>query len=71
MFLVSSPPSMTTLRFPHFSSMNTTFSKSSKFPMSSISIPIPRTTFYERSVRDFISGLFAFEKNVNEIASWK
>ena len=39
--------------------------------MSSISIPIPRTTFHERSVRDFTSGLFAFEKNVNEIASCK
>ena len=37
--------------------------------MSSISIPIPITTFYERSVRDFISWLFAFEKNVNEIAN--
>ena len=39
-FLVSSTPSMTTLRFLHFSSMNTTFSKSSQFSMSSVAIPI-------------------------------
>ena len=31
--LVSSPPSMTTLRFPHASLMNATLSKSSKFPL--------------------------------------
>ena len=49
-FLVNSPPSMTTLRLPDFSSMNATFSKSSQFQMS-----IPITTFYERSLRDFIS----------------
>ena len=38
-FLVSSPSSMNTLRFPHFSCMNTILSKSSKFPTSSILIP--------------------------------
>ena len=39
--------------------------------MSSISIPIPIATFYERSVRDFISCWFAFEKIVNQIANCK
>ena len=43
-FLISFPLSMTTLRFLHSSSMNTTLSKSSKFPLSSISIPL--TTFW-------------------------
>ena len=38
-FPVSSPPSTNTLRFPHSSWMNTILSKSSKFPVSSISIP--------------------------------
>ena len=38
-FLVSSPPSTNTLRFPHSSWMNTILGKSSKFPMSSKSIP--------------------------------
>ena len=37
-FLVSFPPSLTTMRFPDFSSMNTSLGESSKFPMSSISI---------------------------------
>ena len=37
-FLVSSPPSLTTTRFPHSSSMNTSLGESSKFPMSSVSI---------------------------------
>ena len=35
--LVSTPPS--TMRFPHFSSMNTNLGESSNFAMSSISIP--------------------------------
>ena len=38
MFLVSSPPSLTTMRFPQSLSMNTSLGESSKFPMSSISI---------------------------------
>ena len=38
-FPVSSPPSTNTLRFPHSSWMNSILSKSSKFPVSSTSIP--------------------------------
>ena len=38
MFLVSSAPSLATMRFPHSSSTNTRLCESSKFPMSSISI---------------------------------
>ena len=38
-FPVSSPSSTNSLRFPHSSWMNTIFSKSSRFPMSSISGP--------------------------------
>ena len=37
-FSVSSPPSLTTMRFPHSSLMNTSLGESSKFPMSSISM---------------------------------
>ena len=37
-FLVSFPPSRTTMRFPHSSSMNTSPGESSTFPISSISI---------------------------------
>ena len=37
-FLVSSPSSLTTMRFPHSSSINTSLVQSSKFPMSSILI---------------------------------
>ena len=37
--LLSSPPSLTNLRFPHSTSMNTSLSKSSKFPLPSLSIP--------------------------------
>ena len=51
-FLVSSLPSLTTMRFPYSSSMNTILGESSKFPMSSISILFSSssaiTTFYER-----------------------
>ena len=36
-FLVSSPRSLISLRFPHFSPMNTILGKSSKFSLSSIS----------------------------------
>ena len=36
-FSVSSPSSLTTMRFPHSSFMNTSLGQSSKFPMSSIS----------------------------------
>ena len=35
----SSPPSLTTVRLSHCSSMNTILGESSEFPMSSISIP--------------------------------
>ena len=38
-FLVSSPLSLTIMRFSHSSSINTSLGKTSKFPMSSISIP--------------------------------
>ena len=37
--LLSSPPSLTSMRFSHSSSMNTSPGESSKFPMPSISIP--------------------------------
>ena len=39
MFLISSPPSTTALRFPHFLWMNTSLGKSSKFPISYLSMP--------------------------------
>ena len=39
LFLVSYPPSTTTLKFPHSSSINIRLSKSIKFPIPSISIP--------------------------------
>ena len=39
LFLVNYPPSTTTLRFPHSSSMNISLGKSIKFPIPSISIP--------------------------------
>ena len=47
-FLVSSPPSTTTLRFPHSFSAGTSLGKPSKFPMSHISIPSgsPIATFF-------------------------
>ena len=48
-FLVSSPPSLTSMRFPHSLSMNTSLGESSKFPMSSISIqssPFSTITFF-------------------------
>ena len=35
-FLVSTPPSLATMRFPHSSSMNTGLGESSTFPASSI-----------------------------------
>ena len=35
-FQVRSPPSLTTMRFPHSSSMNKSLGESSKFPMSSL-----------------------------------
>ena len=38
-YIVSSPPSLTTMRFSHSSSMNTNLGESSKFPISFISIP--------------------------------
>ena len=38
MFSVSSPPSLTTMRFSHSSSMNSSLGESSKFSMSSVSI---------------------------------
>ena len=41
-FSVSSPPPLTTMRFPHSSLMNTSLGESSKFPMSSISMQSPR-----------------------------
>ena len=37
-FQVSSPPSLTTMRFSHSSSMNTSLGESSKSPVLSISI---------------------------------
>ena len=36
-FSVSSPPSLTTMKFPYSSLMNTSLGESSKFPLSSIS----------------------------------
>ena len=39
MYLVSSPPSLTTMRFSHSSSMNTNLGESSKFPIPFILIP--------------------------------
>ena len=39
LFLVNYPPSKTTLRFPHSSSMNINLGKSIQFPIPSISIP--------------------------------
>ena len=52
-FSVSSPPSLTTTRFPHSSSMNTSLSEYSKFPMSSISIQSsssPTITFFSEEL---------------------
>ena len=50
-FSVSSPPSLTTIRFSHSSSMNTSLGESSKFPMSSLSMQSSSfsniTFFYE------------------------
>ena len=37
-FSVSSPPSLTAMRFPHSSSVNTSLDESSKFPTSSLSM---------------------------------
>ena len=37
-FLVSFPPSLTTMTFPHSSSMNTSLGESSTFPISSMSM---------------------------------
>ena len=48
-FSVSSPPSLTTMRFPHSSSMNTRLGESFKIPMSFISMrssSSPTITFF-------------------------
>ena len=52
-FSVSSPPSLTTIRFPHSSLMNTSLGESSKFPMSSISMQSsssPTITFFSEEL---------------------
>ena len=51
-FLVSSPPSLTTIRFAHASSMNTSLGEFSRFPMSSISIQSSSssTTFFSEGL---------------------
>ena len=50
-FPVSSPSSTNTLRFPHSSWMNTILSKSSTFPMSSISGPSSSSLTIENFVK--------------------
>ena len=58
-FLGSSPPSLTTMRFSHSSSMNTSPGESSKFPMSSISIsssPSSTITFFSERLPSSIKA---------------
>ena len=57
--LVSSPPSRTTLRFPHFSLMNTNLGKPCKFSVSSIS---KRCSSYS-AVTTFSEGLSSSMKS--------
>ena len=67
-FLVRSLPAMTTLKFRLFSSMKTNFSRSSKFPMSSISIAI---TFFMNRISAILFHRYLLcpvVKNVNQIA---
>ena len=52
-FQVRSPPSLTTMRFPHSSSMNKSLGESSKFPMSSLSMQsssYPTITFFSEEL---------------------
>ena len=52
LFSAGSPPSLTTMRFPHSSLMNTSLGESSKFPMSSISMQSSSSstiTFFSKS----------------------
>ena len=52
-FPVRSSPSLTTMRFPHSSSMNKSLGESSKFPMSSLSMQsssFSNITFFLKSV---------------------
>ena len=58
-FLVSPPPSMTSLRFPHSSCMiNINLGKFSKFSMSSISTPFSSSS----TITTFSEGLFSSMK---------
>ena len=54
----SSPPSLTTVRLSHCSSMNTILGESSEFPMSSISIPSSPS-----SITFFLKGCLLQLKN--------
>ena len=70
-FLVSSSPLMTTLRFQHFPSINTNFSKSSKLEVPNVIYINTYHNFYEQSPRFYvihICFLSPVEKNVNQIA---
>ena len=70
-FLVSSSPLMTTLRFQHFPSINTNFSKSSKLEVPNVIYINTYHNFYEQSLRFYfihICFLSPVEKNVNQIA---
>ena len=51
--VVSSPPLLTTMRFPHSLLMNTILAESFKFPMSSLSIQ----SSFSPNVRTFSEGL--------------
>ena len=50
LFLVNYPPSTTTLRFPHSSSINISLDKSVKFPVPSISIPFSSSSTWNNFV---------------------
>ena len=54
LFLVTYPPSATTLRFPHSSSTNISLGKSIKFPIPSISIPSSSSPTW----KNFVWGVF-------------
>ena len=56
-FLASSPPSLTAVRFPHSSSINTSLGGSSKSPMSSLSIQSSSSW----TIRIFSEGLLFWE----------
>ena len=67
-FLVSSPPSLTTVRLPHSSSVNTSLDESSKFPMSSISIQYSSFS----TITFFLKGcFFQWNRDFFENKTWK